>query len=143
MSTTTPDIETQFDRALAADRRLRPIVRIVDALCALVGAEDEMCAGCIWTGIVKPLVTPLLGWGRGYAPTEATDPDPGESSWLPRRWSMAELMAEPDHRTPATTDTEKWLRSPEAYDAFTDVLLERLREADPANGHGIRRTEAF
>jgi hypothetical protein len=133
MTTTT---EASYDRALAAEPRLRPIVRIVDALCALVGPDHQMCSGCIWTGIVKPLVTPLVGWERGYAPDEAKDPEPGRRLML-RPVDMKQIMAKLNDRRPATTDTEKWLRSGEAYDAFTDVLMDRLDKADPANGHGI------
>ena len=70
-----------FDRALAAERRLAPIVRLVDALCALAGPENAMCSGCVWTGIVKPLVSPLVGWKRGYLEDGAKDPEPGESRW--------------------------------------------------------------
>lgn len=151
--TRTVTAKAGFDRALAADRRLEPIVRLVDALCALVGPEDEMCAGCVWEGIVKPLVTPLVGWERGYIEEEAKDPDPEPEpaddeeaaaralfNFKSRLRTAAEIMAEPEQsRTPATTDTERWLRSPMAYDAVTNVLLDRLNEADPANGHGIGR----
>ena len=38
-----------------------------------------------------------------------------------------------------TTENERWLRTTEAWDAFTNVLLERLEKADPGNGHGIGR----
>ncbi len=136
-----------FDRALAADRRLEPIVRLVDALCALAGPEHAMCAGCVWEGIVKPLVSPLVGWERGYIEDEAKDPEPDPAddeakarAFRSRLRSAAEILAEPEQpRIPATTDTERWLRSPMAYDAVTNVLMGRLNEADPANGHGIGR----
>lgn len=135
----TGDTSERFVRALAAEHRLRPIVALVDALCDLVGPGDVMCAGCVWETIVKPLVRPLVGWERGCAGREAKDAVPGETGRRP--CNMGELMAELDgdelRRTPATTNTERWLRSTEAYDAFTDVLLARLNEADPATGHGI------
>jgi hypothetical protein len=37
----------------------------------------------------------------------------------------------------ATDDSDRWLRSSEAYDTITNVWLARLQQADPANGHGI------
>jgi hypothetical protein len=49
------------------------------------------------------------------------------------------MLAQLDDRIPAETETEKWLRSSEAWDAVTRPLLARLYEADPANGCGIRR----
>jgi hypothetical protein len=57
--------------------------------------------------------------------------------------ARAEAAEEADPRRKARrTDTERWLRSSEAFDAFTDVLLCRLSEADPANGHGIGRVRS-
>ena len=79
--TGTVGTEAGFGRAVAAERRLEPIVRLVDALCALVGPEHEMCAGCVWTAIVKPMCRPLVGWERGYHDEEAKDPDSGEPRW--------------------------------------------------------------
>jgi hypothetical protein len=106
---------------------------------------------CTWESIIKPLVSPLIGYGRGYPPKQAKDPEPpGErrlmatrasdiaTSWKPVDWS--EVFAEGEARNKEkVTKTEKWLRSPEAWDAFTRPLLDRLYEADPANGCGVRR----
>lgn len=135
----TNTTETAYKRALAAEPRLNAIVTTVSALCELARADDTMCAGCIWDSIVKPLTTPLIGWSRGYPPKEAADPDPNDHGW--RLISGADWFAEFEetakHRTPATTDTEQWLRTSEAWDAFTSELLHRLNEADPGNGHGI------
>jgi hypothetical protein len=91
-----------------------------------------MCYGCVWESIVKPLVLPLVGWERGYPPRAARDPDPDRSLKV---ISGADLLADYEQRqktrVPATTDTERWLRTPEAHDAVTDTLLERLERADP------------
>jgi hypothetical protein len=155
-ATRTATTQVGFDRALAAERRLEPIVRLVDAFCALVGPEHAMCSGCIWDTILKPLVVPLVGWERGYIEDEAKDPEPEPepaddveaaalalSKFKSRLRTAAEIMAEPEQpRVPATTDTERWMRSMEAYDAFTDVVLARLHEADPGNGHGIGRVRS-
>ncbi len=135
---------TAYERALQAEPKLAAVVRVVDALCVLVRPTDRLCHGCVWETIVKPLVSPLIGWGRGYPSKPASDPDPDNPSGL-RIISGSEMLAAYEAaqvtRTPATTDTEKWLRTPEAYDAFTDMLLDRLERADPANGHGIGRHE--
>jgi hypothetical protein len=131
-----------YQRALDAEPRLRPIVAVVDALCALVRRTDQMCYGCAWDGIVKPLVNPYLGYGRGWRPREASDPEPVvDGARRSRPVSLTKLLADKEARVPATTDTEKWLRTPEAWDAFTDVLLARLKQADPAHGHGIGRRQ--
>jgi hypothetical protein len=128
---------SDYDRALAAEPQLRAIERVVDTLCELVRPSDHLCNGCVWEGIVKPLASPWVGWEREYVPGEADDPVPGE---LMGRWTMADLRGDDDPlRPPATTETEKWLRTSPAFDAVTDVWLDRLRAADPANGHGIGR----
>lgn len=129
---------TAYDRALAAEPRLRAIVTTVDALIELVRPGDTMCSGCVWDAIVKPLAIPLIGWERGYPPDTAKDPSP-DGGW--RMLSGGDLMAEYEEAqqrlAPATTDTEKWLRTSEAWDAFTGALIDRLHTADPGNGHGI------
>lgn len=125
-----------YDRALAAEPGLRAAVDVVDALTALVRPGDELCFGCVWETIVKPTVTPHVGWSRGHVPEQAADPDPGG---LPMPVDLSELFAWDDRREEAMTETERWLRTPEAYDAVSDVLLARLYDADPANGCGIRR----
>jgi hypothetical protein len=133
---TTTTFTTGFQRALDAEPRLRPMVRLVDALCALVRPTDRMCSGCVWESIVKPLVVPLVGWGGGYMPEQATDNPRALRECVFTRSDLAALEA---RRIPATTDTEAWLRTSQAYDAFTDEPLARLKAADPANDHGIGR----
>lgn len=126
----------RYQRALAAEPNLRIAVSVVDALTALVRPDDRLCASCVWELILKPLVSPLIGWERGYPPLSAADPTSG----LPQPVRLSELLAEPsERRRPASTDTERWLRSNEAWDGFTDPLLRRLDDADPGNGHGIGR----
>lgn len=64
-ATTTTDL---YARALDAEPHLRAAECLVDLLCTLVRPDDRMCAGCVWEQILKPLVVPLVGWGRreGY-----------------------------------------------------------------------------
>jgi hypothetical protein len=136
----SPERKAAYERVLAAEPRLRAVVRVVDALIQFVRPTDEMCHGCLWEVMVKPLTSPLVGYGRGYPPTSAKDPDPSGELELVFQ-SAADLLREPDPRIPAETQTEKWLRTSEAFDAFTDPLLKRLYEADPANGCGIKRVQ--
>lgn len=129
-----------YNRALNADHRLRALANLVTALCQFVRPADTMCGGCAWETLVKPLATPLIGWERGYKPKCAKDPDPS-GGW--RIYSGQELLDEwaavQRDQTPATTETEQWLRTEEAWDAFCGELIRRLNDADPANGCGIHR----
>lgn len=133
----TTTAQTDLDRATRAEPRLQAVVNIVTALTALVRPTDTMCGGCVWDEIVKPLALPLIGWERGYPPKAA--PDPGTLAWLfTGGGDWAKECAEAEKaRTPATTDTEKWLRTSEAWDSVCGELIRRLNDADPANGHGI------
>jgi hypothetical protein len=127
-----------FERALQAEPKLRAVSQLVDVLRLLVRPTDEMCHGCVWEALVKPLVRPWIGWGRGYLPKPAKDPDPDED--FPR-FVKVDLGSDwqPDPRVPAETETEKWLRSSEAWNAVTEVLIDRLYEYDPANGCRVGR----
>ncbi|WP_435601265.1 hypothetical protein [Streptomyces sp. C10-9-1] len=129
-----------YERATTADHRLHALANLVTALCHLVRPADTMCGSCTWETLVKPLATPLIGWQRGYRPDCAKDPDP-HHTWrlvtgtdLMTAWKKAER-----DRTPAATDTEQWLRTEEAWDAYCGELIRRLNAADPANGCGIHR----
>jgi hypothetical protein len=136
-----PDIDPKdvafYERALQAEPKLQAVDRVVTTFIKLVRPTDELCHGCIWDLMIKPLVRPWIGNGRGYMPKQAKDPDPEAPAWqiIP----ASEIMMEAPVR--AETETEKWLRTSQAWDGFTRVLLERLEEADPANGHGIGRKQ--
>lgn len=129
-----------LERACKADPGIRALDRAVTALCAAASAtEGPACSACTWERIVKPLVLPLIGWGRGLPSLPARDPRVPGGPLQPV--DLGELMAQMDEqqtrRTPATTDTERWLRTQEAWDAVTASWLARLYDADPALGHGI------
>jgi hypothetical protein len=127
-----------YDRALAAERRLRAIERMIQVTTMYLRRGDTFCSGCYWTDVLKPLLRPLVGWERGRVQEQAKDPS--GSSWLHKPITRADLAAiAADTRAPAETDTETWLRTQEAWHAVTDVLLARLDAADPAHGHGYRR----
>lgn len=129
-----------LERACKADRRIRALDQAVTAMClAAAVADGPACSGCTWTRIVKPLALPLLGWERGYPQASAKDPRaPGEALRLVNVSEELAGQAEREsRRAPASTETERWLRTQEAWDAVTGLWIDRLHEADPAAGHGI------
>lgn len=130
METTTSD----YQRALDAEPQLGTAVLAVNALCALAGPENSMCSGCAWELIIKPICLPYIGHCRGVPLTQATD----STGVLDLLITPDELFALPD-APEATSDTERWLRTIEAYDAFTRPLIARLEAADPGNGCRIGR----
>lgn len=133
---TDKDLEA-FDKACLLDRHLAVVNHIVGILCELVRPEDTMCAGCIWDTVVKPLITPYVGFNRGLPLREAQPYKPGGEVEMK---SLLDWLNESDEkRVPATTDEEKWLRRQSTWESFTTVILHRLDEADPANGHGIAK----
>ena len=119
--------QAAYERALTAEPQLEAVVRVVDALLLI---DDEKGDELDYWSIIKPLIVPWLGHQRGTVPVNA--PDEPTSATLKVK-SAGELARTNWPRpVPATTETEKWLRSEEAYDAFTDVLLARL--GYPTNG---------
>lgn len=132
MRTNSADV---YARALDAEPQLAAIEALVNVLCATAPTDQPFCCGCIWETILKPLVTPLVGWDRGYPPEQAEDPDPGKRSWQPI--DLTTTFAALDNRPKPATATEAWLRSQDAYNAVTDRWLTQLDAADPGQGHGL------
>ncbi|WP_068154407.1 hypothetical protein [Rhodococcus phenolicus] len=135
--TNTNDTTTDlYERALAAEPRLRALDLAVRTMAALVRPGDMMCPGCVWEQVIKPLARPLIGNERGTVPANAKDP---ADSWDPV--NLADLLGTLDEarerRVPADTETERWLRTDEAYDAVTDTWLHLIEQAGQADGHGI------
>lgn len=115
------EAQEAYERALAAEPQLEAVVGVVEALLLI---DDKKADELDLWGIIKPLIVPWLGYGRGTVPVNAQD---GPVSADPAYKSFGELAeANLPRSVPATTETEKWLRSADAYDAFTDVLLARL-----------------
>ncbi|PQP24139.1 hypothetical protein [Rhodococcus opacus] len=153
MTTVSPtdnsaDTSDLFERALRAEPKLQALdkmVRSFERLAPERVSDDDldaglgvpMCGGCIWDLILKPLTKPWLGWDRGDHPEEAED--------NPNSWKAIDITAllalPPTPSTPATTETEKWLRTTEAWDVVTEVWIKRLNDADPDNGHGIGKAK--
>lgn len=142
---TTTATNDGYRRALDADGGLRALDAAVRIIAARKPKTGPQCAGCVWEMVVKPLVSPLVGWERGRAPEQAVDP--GERrSWRPvpltlgtvvPRSGLGELSREPSESP--TSDIEQWLRTSAAYDAVTNVWLDLLDAADPGRGHGFVR----
>ena len=96
-----PELSTEaaaaFERVLSAEPELRAAVDIVEVLRQLVRPTDQLCHGCLWESIIKPMVRPYLGYGRGYPPKSAKDPNP-ERAW--EIISAAEMWARGDTGLP-------------------------------------------
>ncbi|MEJ2814002.1 hypothetical protein WBN73_20940 [Paenarthrobacter sp. CCNWLY172] len=122
MSMTWEEQQECYERALAAEPALRAVVRVVDALLLIDAEKSE---GLDHWMIIKPLIQPWIGYGRGHVPSEASDV---VGPPKPRAYGFKEFLeeAKKQQRVPATTAAEKWMRTEEAWDAFTNVLLTRL-----------------
>lgn len=129
-----------YVRAVDAEPQLEAIEALVDLLCAIAPTDRPFCCGCIWETILKPLVSPLVGWERGYPPGQAADPDPDKRSWQPIDLSAA--IAALDSRPKPATATEAWLRTEDAYNAVTHRWLTQLDHAGTGRGHGHPATGA-
>jgi hypothetical protein len=141
-------------RALSADPAIAALDLAIAGLCVSAReADGPFCAGCAWTRIIKPLALPLVGWERGRSAIEARDPGPSwakvdltpylnRPSLQDRVLTWDQLAALEPPRSPATTETEQWLRSQEAWDVVTRAWMARLHEADPGLGHGLTGLDA-
>jgi hypothetical protein len=96
---TKAEAEQRYKLALAAEPHLRAIADTVEAVTVSAARERSFCDGCFWERTLKGQVLPLVGWERGYLSRQARHPDP---------------------------ETERWLRSREAWEAVTERWLERL-----------------
>lgn len=129
--TVTTDAEA-YRRAVDLEPRLLAVEAMVRALVALAPTDEPFCSGCLWSGVLKPLARPLVGWDRARPRLDAQPKRPG-SSWTPV--DLAPVLALPGPPEPSTAE-EAWLRTTEAFDAVTDPLLALLDDADPALGCG-------
>lgn len=126
--------EDPFEKALTIVPELRAINNMVRVFVALAPKNQPMCTDCIWGTILKPMVYPLLGWGRGLAPESAEDMS------FSLMFTGEDFANIKDKHTEATTKTERWLRSSDAYDLVTDRWLEMLTKVDPGLGCGYPRS---
>ena len=103
---------------------------------AYIRRGDTFCYACYWDGVLKRLLFPLVGHGRQFMPDQAADPDPNAAP-------SYEIVRLADFELPkvlaAETDTERWMRTSEAWNAVSDYLLAIVYVADPGNGHGFER----
>jgi hypothetical protein len=99
---TEAQADQRYSRALAAEPHLRAIAELVEAVTVSAADDRSFCDGCFWECTLKGQVLPLVGWERGSSSRQAGHPDP---------------------------ETERWLRSPEAWEAVTERWLEQLSRA--------------
>ena len=97
--TTNAQADQRYNRALAAEPHLRAIADMVGAVTASAAHDRSFCDGCFWECTLKGHVLPLVGWERGSWSRQARHPDP---------------------------ETERWLRSQEAWEAVTERWLQQL-----------------
>lgn len=132
------DDERDYRRALAAEPALLAAQNVVVFACTFTGPDDQMCNGCFWESTLKPLIHPLIGWER-HAP-EKNAPD-RKLTFKESCKSLSEIRDEMDalarYQVPAETETERWMRSSDAWDAMVHPWLAALYEADPGNGCAI------
>lgn len=125
-------IPADVERALAADRHIRALDRAISLLVATAPTDGSpYCSGCLWEVVVRPLATPLVGWGRGRPQEQAPDSDE------PVIVLLSDVDPDDFRPTPAETVTEEWLRTSETWNAVTGWWMGQLDEADPGKGHGF------
>jgi hypothetical protein len=112
---------TAYDRALAAEPQLCAVEHIVDQLCERARPDDYERYGHVWVSVVKALVSPLVGDERGLIPRQAPD---GPAA----RIATGADFIFGEYTAPAS-ETEEWLRGPEAFTAVMVELQRRLAEA--------------
>lgn len=131
--------ETIYRRALEAEPDLQALEAAVYVIAQTARPDEPFCPGCLWEEILKPLVTPIVGWERGAPRQQARDAAPPGVFEAPTALNLSDLET-PDIPAP-TSDTEKWLRTSEPFDAVTDKWLADLDAAGTAvraaPGHGI------
>lgn len=127
--------EYTLEQALEV-KELRALNAMVEIQCRFIEEDDTFCAECYWE-VFKPLVTPVLGWSRGYPLRHQVEPSDKPLAYSPV--NLGEIMVGDSARDTPTSEFEAWLRTHEAYDLVTDHWLTKLRAIDPANGHGFRK----
>lgn len=117
-------------------RELKALELMIEIQGKFIQPDDTFCAECYWL-VFKPLVTPVLGWSRGYPLRHQPEPSDKPSTLTPV--NLSELMERDLTRDTPMSEFEAWLRTSEAFDLVTDHWLTKLRAIDPANGHGFKK----
>lgn len=107
---------TPYRRTLIAEPRLRTIEVMVESFVQLAPTGESgkaMCVGCIWESILKPLITPLVGWGRALPrkiDREAESWLSGAAAWdaVTERWldQLSAVDPKNGHGIGARVDSE-------------------------------------
>lgn len=129
-----PGESEHYRLALEAEPALVAIEAVVDLICDR-GLPSQMA----WSSIVKTLTIPYIGNMRGIGADGATNPKRPDLNQAERMehllGSMTDLSEHvaslEKYRLPATSATEEWMRTSEAWDAVTKVWIRKMQEADP------------
>lgn len=112
----SPQLSLSWELLARAEPELRRLERL--ALWIASRADTDFCANEVWYGFLKPTLLPLVGWSRGRVP-ECADDEP-----RPVFVCMADIQ--PARRVPASSRSERLLRSVAAYDLAYDHIYELL-----------------
>lgn len=88
---------------------------------------------------MKPLTIPFIGNMRGIGTEPSPNPTQPDLNQAERIEHLVASMTDlsehaaglEKYRLPATTATEEWMRTSEAWDAVTTVWIHKMQEADP------------
>lgn len=135
---TKPGESEHYRLALEAEPALVAIEAVVALICA-----KGLRAQKAWVSIVKPLTRPFLGTMRGIGAEAASNPTRPDLSADERLEHMFDDVVDlgehikhlERYRLPASTATEEWMRTREAWDAVTRVWIERMQAAAAAHGN--------
>jgi hypothetical protein len=119
--------------ALETEPALMAIETVVDLIC-----EKGLPSQRVWSSVIKPLTLPFIGTMRGIGIDSAknpTRPDLTQDQLVDHVLGSIENLSEKfkrleKYRLPATTATEEWMRTSEAWDAVTRVWFQKIDEAD-------------
>ncbi|MEV8112325.1 hypothetical protein [Pseudarthrobacter oxydans] len=128
-----PDESEHYRLALEAEPALAAVEAVVDLIC-----DKGLPSQKAWSSIVKPLALPFIGNMRGIGADSATNPrrpdlNPTErmEHLIGSMTDLGEHVAKLEkYRLPATTATEEWMRTSEAWDAVTTVWIQKMKKAD-------------
>lgn len=129
-----PGESEHYRLALEAEPALVAVEAVVDLIC-----DRGLPSQKAWSSVVKPLALPFIGTMRGIGADGARNPKRPDLNPKERMehllGSMTDLTEHAErlekYRLPATTATEEWMRSSEAWDAVTKVWIRKMQEADP------------
>ncbi len=116
-----PPNKVKFDDLVKLEPELGPIETAIRAVVLV----PNFCANSVWYGYeglgFKERMSKLVGHCRGIIPGTGI-----AATGKKMFYTMRELMDDPQQKTPATTEEERYLRSSDAYDVAYDHLYKLL-----------------